>query len=293
MNPVIGATLWMGGALLSFMCMAIAVRELSAALSTFQILFWRSLIGFVIITCLISFFGWRHARTRRLPAHFARSIVHFGGQYGWILGIAALPLAEVFSIEFTTPVWTMILAALFLGEVITRVRVFALVLGFTGILVILRPGFETIEVAQLAVLGSALGFAASYVFTKTLVESDTPLAILFYMSLMQMPMALVGGVTDWAWPVAEHWVWVIVTGVGGLTAHYSLAKALQLAEATIVTTMDFMRLPLIAAVGFLIYGERFDTWVFAGACIIFAGIFLNVRTESKRVRTAGGAPNYT
>jgi drug/metabolite transporter (DMT)-like permease len=284
MNPVFAAALWMVGALVSFGAMAVAGRELSAGLSTFQILFWRGLVGLIAVTALFSIIGWQGAKTKRIGTHCARNALHFAAQYGWFFGIAAIPLAQVFAIEFTTPIWVMVMAALFLGEVVTRTRVLALALGFVGILIILRPGVENVHIAQLAVVGSAIGYASSYVFTKSLVETDTPLAIMFYMTLLQMPLALAGGLVDWAWPAGIGWFWAITAGVGGLSAHFSMAKALKLADATIVTPMDFLRLPLIAVVGYLIYNEPLEIWVLAGACIIFAGVFLNVRVESAKAR---------
>lgn len=289
MNPVIAAALWMLGTLVSFAIMAVSGRELSAGLSTFQILFWRSLIGLVVVAGLFSVIGWSSVRTHRLSTHFGRNLIHFAGQYGWFFGIAALPLTQVFAIEFTTPVWVMLIAALFLGEAITRTRVAALVLGFAGILIILQPGFQTAQIAQLAVLGAAICYASSYVFTKALVATDTPLAIMFYMTLIQMPLALIGGMAGWTWPAGGQWLWVVLAGVSGLTAHYSFSRALRLADATIVTPMDFMRLPLIALIGFLVYDEPLEIAVLAGATVIFAGIFLNIRAEARRNKVRGPA----
>ncbi len=282
MNPVFSAALWMAGTLISFAIMAVSGRELSGALTTFQILFWRSLIGLIAVSLLFSIIGWPAVRTHRLTTHLGRNVIHFAGQYGWFFGISVIPLTQVFAIEFTTPIWVMLIAALFLGEAITRTRIAALGLGFAGILIILQPGFQTIELAQLAVLGAAVCYASSYVFTKTLVNTDTPLAIMFYMTLMQMPLALIGGLADWNWPVGSQWLWAILAGVSGLTAHYSFSRALKLADATIVTPMDFLRLPLIAVIGYFAYQEAFDATVLLGAAIIFAGISLNLRTESRR-----------
>ncbi len=281
MNPVIAAALWMGGALVSFLAMAVAGRELSEVLNIFQILFWRSLVGLVVMAALFTRLGWRHARTRRPAVHLARNMVHFAAQYGWFLGIASIPLAQVFAIEFTTPIWTMVLAVLFLGEKITLSRLLAIGLGFAGILIILRPGFATVDVAQLAVLGAALGYALAYVFTKTLVATDSPLTIMFLMTLVQLPLALAASLAGWSWPGGAMWGWVAVVGVSGLTAHYCLSRALQLADATTVTPLDFLRLPLGAAVGLVFYGQAIEIWVLAGAVLIFAGVFNNVRSEAK------------
>lgn len=280
MHPVIAASLWMGGTLFSFLLMAVAGRELSDALTTFQVLFWRGLVGLVVVLIVLSRAGWRHAATRQPVVQLARNLIHFVAQYGWFFGIASIPLAQVFALEFTTPIWTMLMAAIFLREAITRARLLAVGLGFTGILIILRPGFAGVEIAQLAVLGAAVGYASSFIFTKKLVATDTPLAILFYMTVIQLPLGLVTSLHDWVWPSGVLWIWVVAVGVTALSAHYCMTRALQLADATVVTPLDFLRLPLAALVGYLLYGQPFEVWVLAGAAIIFIGVFNSVRVES-------------
>lgn len=281
-RAVLGAVLWMSGALASFMAMALAGRELASELTTFGILFFRSVIGVFVVGLLIQRFGWRQIRTRRLGGHLLRNVAHLGGQYGWFLGIALIPLAEVFAIEFTTPIWTAILAAVFLGERLTPVRLAAIALGFVGVLVILRPGVELVQPGALAVLGAAIGYAIAYVSTKTLAGTDTPLAILFYMTAMQLPLALIPALFDWRWPSPALWPWLVVVGVAALSAHYCITRALRRADATIVVPLDFLRLPLAAVVGYLAYAEIVDWFVLIGAAIIFAGNFLNVRAENRK-----------
>ena len=282
MHPVIAAALWMGGALTSFMVMAVAGRELSDTFNTYQILFWRGLVGLTVILPIVSISGWHLVKTHRPGLHLARNLIHFVAQYGWFFGLASIPLAQVFAIEFTTPIWTMLLAVLFLGEAVTRWRLFAVGLGFVGILIILRPGFVTVELAQLAVLGAAFGYASSYIFTKKLVETDTPLAVLFYMTVIQVPLGLVTSLTAWRWPDPGHYVWIVLVGVTALSAHYCFSRALQLADATVVTPIDFLRLPIAAILGYFLYGQPIEIWVLAGAVFIFIGILANVRAEARR-----------
>ncbi len=281
-HPVFGAALWMAGALLSFMSLAVGARELSSGLNTFQILFWRSAAALVLIVVLLSVFGWRHVRTRQPGLQVGRNLIHFCGQFGWIYAIAALPLAQVFAIEFTTPVWTLLLAALFLGEAITRARLIAVLFGFVGILIILRPGFEAVHLAQFAVMGSALAFAFAYVTTKKLVATDAPLTIIFYMPIVQLPLGLVTSIDGWVWPAGGMWLWIALIGMAAVGAHYSIARALELVDATVAVPMDFLRLPLSALIGFLAYAEILDIWVLAGAVAIFAGNYVNVRAEARR-----------
>lgn len=282
---VLQATFWMCGALFSFMTMAISGRELSTELTTYQILFFRSLIGVLIIGVLVARSGWGQIRTHRSGAHLVRNLAHFGGQYGWFYGLAFISLAEVIAIEFTAPVWTALLAALLLGERITLPRTLALLLGISGLLLILRPGMGVMHPAALAVLAGAVGYALSYIQTKSLSATETPLCILFYMTLMQLPMGMIPTLLDWQTPTPESTPWILLVGLTALSAHYCMARAFKLADATVVVPMDFMRLPLIALVGYMFYQEVIDWPVVLGAGLMLTGNFVNILAEHrKRVR---------
>jgi len=270
----------MCGALLCFTAMAIAGRELSGELTTFEILFFRSFVGLAVLAILLQRWGWPQVRTRKLTAHLLRNLAHFAGQYGWFYGIALIPLTEVFAIEFTVPIWTAILATVFLHEQVSRLRVVAVALGFLGILVILRPGLAAVSAPAIAVLAGAMCYAVSHVFTKRLSGTETPLSILFYMTSIQLPLGLVLALPRWVWPSPALWPWVGVVALSALSAHYCLTRAFQLAEATIVMPMDFLRLPLIAIVGFVLYDEPMNIWVLVGALFVFAGTWLNLMSAS-------------
>ena len=211
-----------------------------------------------------------------------RNISHFGGQFGWFYGIAFIPLAEVFALEFTVPVWTAVLATVLLKEQISRTRVAAIVFGVLGVFLILRPGLAVISPAALAVLGSAFCYALSHTLTRRLALVDTPLTILFYMTIIQLPMGFVTSIFDWTTPSLPMLPWIIVVGVAALSGHYCMARALAIADATVVVPMDFLRLPLIAAVGFLFYGESLDWLVLAGGAVMFTGNFINIQGEKKK-----------
>jgi drug/metabolite transporter (DMT)-like permease len=277
-RPVARAALWMSGALASFMAMAIGGRQLAAELTTFQILFFRSLVGLAAVAILLQRSGWAQVRTHVFRTHLFRNITHFAGQYGWFYGLALIPLTEVFAIELTMPIWTAVLATFMLGERMNRLRALAVAVGFAGVLVVLRPGFAVVNPAALAVLGSAAAYATSHVFTKRLSGTETPLAIIFYMTVIQLPLGLVPSLPDWVWPSAAMWPWVMVVALTALSAHYCLARAFRLADATVVVPMDFLRLPLIALLGLLLYGEELKIWVVLGACIILFAAWLNLRS---------------
>lgn len=281
-KAIVKACLWMGGALVSFMAMALGGRETSSELTTFQILFFRSLVGLGAIAILLSAQGWSQIKTKEGKLHLIRNGAHFIGQFGWFYGIGIISLAEVFAIEFTVPVWTALMALYLLGEKLTRPRILALALGFIGVLVILRPGSGLISLAALAVLVGAFGYALSHTLTKKLSHNNSPLAILFYMTVIQLPMGFVPALHNWTWPSLYSWGWLVILGLAAMTAHYCMTRAFQLADATVVVPMDFLRLPLIALVGYLFYTETIDVWLLVGGAIILTGNLANIRAEHKK-----------
>lgn len=282
MTPVTRAVFWMTGTLLSFSLMAVAVREISQDIHSFQIMLFRSIGALVILLPFALAAGASVWQTRRIGTQFGRNLVHFAAQLGWITGIGLLPLAEVFAIEFTTPIWATVLAVLFLGERLNRGRIVALVFGFVGILVILRPGFAVIEPGAFAVLGAAVGFAITLTLTKFLTRTDSPMTILLYMSVIQLPLGILLSAFVWVTPSLLQLFWLMVIGAVGLSAHYCTAKALSLADQTIVVPMDFMRLPLIVLVGLVLYSESAELLVLAGAGLIFLGNYYSIVRENRR-----------
>ncbi|MCF8075959.1 MAG: DMT family transporter [Desulfotignum sp.] len=281
LHPAVTAGLWMAGTLFSFAAMAVGGRELSRELSTFQILFFRSLTGLVIVTAFIIKTRKGSMRSSRVLMHLVRNIAHFGGQFGWFFGIAAIPLAEVFAIEFTVPVWTALLAAFLLRERFTGPRITAICLGLTGMLIILRPGAAIVHPAAIAVLLGAVCYGLSHTLTRKLAQTDSPLTILFYMTLFQLPMGAVPAAASWVIPSPVLWPWIGLVGVSALSGHFCMAKALSLADAAVVVPMDFLRLPLIALVGYLFYNEALDVFVFTGAVFMLAGNLVSIRAEKQ------------
>lgn len=274
------ASYWMFVTLLSFSLMAVSVKELSQLINTSEIIFFRSLVSLLIITPIILAFGFRKVFTKKTGTHITRNIAHFFGQYGWIYGIAFIPLAEVFALEFTVPIWTAIIATLLLKERITKARIVAIVFGIFGVLIILRPGIEIIQFASIAVLCGAICYGLSHTLTKSLVKSDSPLSIIFYMALIQLPIGLALSLNSWVMPTGIMWLWIFITGITALSAHYCMAKAMTYADAMVVVPLDFLRLPLIMVVGLIIYNEKIEWVVLIGAIAMLLGNFINLKYES-------------
>jgi drug/metabolite transporter (DMT)-like permease len=277
--------LWMVGALLSFCVMAVAIRKLSGPLTVMEILALRATLGLTIIGVVAVFRpAERHSITmRRLPLHILRNSVHFGSQYLWALGLVLLPLATVFALEFTMPAWTILLAPFFLGERMTRSRIGAVILGLIGVLVILRPGVESFRPAALIVLIAALGYGAQNIATKKLTATESTFAIVFWMNVIQLALALgFAGVLFWQKLTLDLVPAIAGLGAAGLFAHFCLSNAFRAGDASVVVPLDFLRIPLIAVIGWWLYDESLDVFVFAGAGIIISGILWNLRSEVRR-----------
>lgn len=289
---------WMTGTLLSFSVMAITVRSLSSSLSILEILVVRAAVSLLIVLAVMALRPeLRHTvRTHRFGLHLLRNGVHFGSQYLWAWSLLLLPLATVFALEFTMPAWTILLAPFFLGERMTPSRVGAVILGIAGVLVILRPGMETFQPASLMVLAAAFGYAINIIATKKLTATDSTFAIVFWMNAMQLVFgATFAGVTfvgKIGWELAPA---IVAIGTAGLFAHYCMTNAFRAGDASVVIPLDFMRIPLIAVVGWWLYSEPLDIFVFAGAGLIISGILWNLRSETRRpvavvhTASAGGA----
>ncbi|MBY6200269.1 DMT family transporter [Maritalea mobilis] len=268
------------GAIASFSAMAIAGRAASLELDTFELMTYRSAVGFVIVVTVGLLTGRiRQVTTRHMGRHVLRNIAHFTGQNLWFYAITVSPLALVFALEFTSPLWTIGLAALFLGERLTRIKLLAGAMGFAGILAIVQPGTAAISPGMIAAASAAIMFATTAIFTKRLTATETITCILFWLTLIQLGLGLVTSLYDgdMTLPSLAMLPWVVIIGVAGLAAHFCLTTALSLAPASVVMPMDFARLPVIAVIGVLFYNEALSLGVILGAILILTGNFLNIR----------------
>lgn len=286
MSPrsIIAVVFWMTGTLLAFSATAVSVRALTSAFSVFEILAVRNTAGVAILlaAALIRPQLRPWLKPRQFKLHLVRNVLHFAGTAGWAFSLTLLPLATVFALEFTMPAWVALLAVPLLQERMGRGRIVAVVLGFIGVLIILRPGYATLQPAGFLMLAVAFAFALVTVITKRLTRTENTFAILFYMNLMQLPMNLVG--TDRAFWLAfepSHAWPLIGVCIGGLLSHYCLTNAYRHGDATVVVPLDFLRIPLIAVVGWQLYGEALDPYVFLGSACIIVGLLYSLRHEAK------------
>jgi drug/metabolite transporter (DMT)-like permease len=282
------AALWMAGWLAQMLIVAVAGRETTRELNVFQIMEVRSIIGFLMLYPLIRMHGGFAAmKTSRPLQHIGRNLVHYAAQLGWFFALTLIPLGQVVSIEFTMPIWTAILAASFLGERMTVWKISAIVLGVVGVIIIVRPATGEINPGQLIALGAAVGFGISIAMMKSLTRTENAVAIIFWMLVIQGAAGFFPAVYVWIWPTTHAWGWMVVIAFCGTFSHYCMARAMLHADATVVLPMDFLRVPLTATAGWLIYSEQLDLFTVLGAVLILAGNLLNLRAPGSAPARAG------
>lgn len=278
MPPLLKAASWMAGWLACMVVMAVAGRETMRALDVFQVMELRSLVGLLmLVPMIVANCGLRAMGTQHPWRHILRNFAHYAAQFGWLVALSMIPIAQVIAIEFTMPIWTALLAVTFLGERMGLWKNLAVVLGLVGVAIIVRPFGGPIDTGQLIALAAAVGFATSVVMMKVLTGTERITAILFWMLVMQSVMGLIPALGVWRWPSGEIWGWVGVIAFCGTYSHYCMARAMMHADATVVVPMDFLRVPLAALTGWLVYAERIDLFTGVGAALILCGNLLNLK----------------
>ncbi len=283
MTSTLRAALWMTGAITSFSAMAVAGRAVSHAHDTFELMLFRSIIGFGVVSLVLLFTGRFQVINRRyLSTHVLRNIAHFSGQNLWFYALTMIPLAQVFALEFTSPLWVVVLAPILLGEALTRRRAASAIIGFIGILIIARPGVTGLSAGVLAAGSAAIAFAFTAILTRKLTRNESTLSILFWLTGLQLIFGLAcagydGQITP---PTAQLTPWFVLIGLAGLLAHLCLTQALSLAPASVVIPIDFTRLPLIALIGAFFYQEPMTWGLAVGSALIVTANLINLRAKS-------------
>jgi drug/metabolite transporter (DMT)-like permease len=282
------AALWIAGWLTLMLVVAVAGREATRELNVFQIIEVRTVLGLLMLYPLIHLYGgFETLKTSRPFAHVTRNLIHYAGQLGWFYALTLIPLGQVVSIEFTMPIWTAILAATFLGERMTIWKVSAIVLGLVGVLIIVRPAAGEINLGQLIAFAAAVAFGTSVAMMKSLTRTETTIAIIFWMMAIQTVAGFLPSLYVWKWPSLYVWLCTIMIAFSGTFSHFCMARAMLYADATIVLPMDFLRVPLTAAAGWLIYSERLDIFTVVGAALILTGNLLNLKPSPSPLVQAG------
>lgn len=278
--PLQGALLMVGAAL-GMSLMTGLIRYASASLDPFQIVFFRNLFALAVMLPWLGRAGFAALHTRRFGLHFTRAAMGLLAMCAWFYAVALLPLAEAVSLNFTVPLFATAGAALILGEVVRARRWTATIVGFLGVLVITRPGMSEITWAMALPVGAAMVQASVAMVVKTLTRSEDPNAMVFYMNAFLTPMSLVPALFVWRWPSLEVLGVLALIGVLATGSHLLLTRAFARADASYVVPFQYAKLPFVAAIGFLAFGEVPDLWTWVGAAVIAGSAIYIARRESQ------------
>lgn len=297
MNPAVhrerdltrAVTLMLASAVL-FGAMAVVIRLASRQLHPFQIAFFRNLFGFAFALPLLLRHGPGLLRTAKLPLYLLRCAIGIVSMLGGFWAIVNLPLALAISLSYSTPLFVTVGAVLFLGEVVRARRWTAVIAGFLGVLVIVRPGAESFSAGTLIALLAAAMSAVVAISIKFLSRTEHPDAIVIYTSLLWIPMSLLPALWVWVAPAGITWLWVVLAGLLGTAGHVCWTRGLKLGEASLLAPLSFMQLPVVAVAGYVLFDEAIGRWTVLGASIVFGANFYIARREAQLARRAAIDP---
>ncbi len=264
-----------------FSSMNAMIRHVSSELHPLEIVFFRSLFGFVAMMPWLSRQGFRVLRTRRPGLIGFRTLLGFISMATWFSALAIVPLGNAVALGFTAPLFAAVAAVVVLHEVIRARPITALVVGFGGMLIILRPGVQSIGTGEVMVVVSALAMALSVITMKVLTRTEQVGSLVVYQTMLTTPIALVPALFVWTWPSAEMWMWVILIGGVASTAHMAFTRAVSLADTMYLMPFDYLRLPQVAFLGWALFGEPTDIYTWTGAAIIAVSSIYVAHREAK------------
>ncbi len=269
-TPFVRAAVLMLLSTLFFGLMAITIRLASERISTPEVAFFRNLFGLLALLPLLVRSAPGVFRTRQLPRYFVRSAIGMGSMLCGFWALGHLPMAQAVSLSYSTPLFVTIAAVIWLGEKVRRRRWTAVVLGFIGVLVIVRPGTAGFSAGSLVAVAAAVLSSVVAIQIKQLSRVDPPDTIVFYTYAFWVPLSLLPALFAWSWPTGLDWAWLLATGVFGTGGQLLWTRALRLGEVSALTPISFMQLPLVTGLAWLLFDEAVSHWTIAGALIIFA-----------------------
>lgn len=290
-GTVLRAALLMLASTLFFGLMAVAIRLASQTLHAFEIAFFRNLFGVVAALPLLLRHGPGLLRTQHLPRYVVRCLVGVVSMLCGFWAIAHLPLAQAVSLSYSTPLFVTVLAVWLLGEQVRARRWAAVVAGFVGVLIIVRPGTEGFSLASLVALTAAVMSGIVSIQIKQLSALEPADRIVLWTTMLWVPMSLLPALTVWEWPRGITWLWVAAAGLLGTGGHMLWTRALKLGDVSALTPISFMQLPVVAVAGWLLFDEALDRWTLTGALVIFgANAYIAHREAQLARRAATQAP---
>lgn len=284
---------WMLVSCIALSCLAAMGRLLgSYDVNSFQTVFCRLFFAFIILLPLALHAGIGAIATTQIKIYVLRSISGIIAMWMWFYAVTLIPIGEQTAFSFLAPLFTTIGATLFLGEVVRLRRWIAILIGFIGALIIIRPGIIELSLGHVVAIATALAFGCSMLILKHLTRKDDPLIIVFISHLIMMPLALLPALYVWEWPQFEVWMILIATGPVAVIGHVTLTKAYKLADASFVAGVDYARLPFAVLFGWILFGELSDIWTWIGASVIFGSSFYVIRREMNEMKETAKDPLF-
>ncbi|WP_269791593.1 DMT family transporter [Stenotrophomonas sp. Iso1] len=268
MSIPVRAALLMFGSAMAFGLMAIAIRYATRYVPTQEVAFFRNAFGLLALLPMLLRPGHGSLRTQQLPRYFLRSAIGLASMLCGFWAIGHLPLSQAISLSYSTPLFVTIAAVFWLGEKVRIRRWAAVIAGFIGVLVIVRPGSHGFEVGSLIAVLAALLSALVAIQIKQLTRVDGPDTVVFYTYVFWVPLSLIPALFVWVWPAGIAWLWLLLTGVMGTAGQLLWTRALKLGEVSALTPISFTQLPLVVVMGWLLFDETLDRWTVLGALII-------------------------
>ena len=284
------AAVLMLGSTVLFALMVVAIRLASATLHTFEIAFFRNFFGLLAAAPLILRHGPGFLKTTQFPRYLFRCVIGICSMLAGFWAIGHLPLAQAVSLSYSTPLFVTLAAAAMLNERVRARRWTAVVLGFVGVLVIVRPGTaEFTADAMIAVLAAVMS-ALVAIQIKQLSQVDKADTIVFWTYALWVPMSLLPALLDWRWPLGVVWLWLAAIGILGTGGQLFWTRALKLGEVSALTPISFMQLPIVGLFGWLLFEETLDAWTVAGTLVILgSNAYIAHREATLARRAASGA----
>ena len=269
------------GAAASLVAMAILVKYLTPQYHVLELIFLRNLVNLALMLPWLAAAGLAALKTRRMGAHAVRNAFLYAGNVAWYFGVTLVPLAELAALQFTMPIFTVVMAGLVLRETIGLHRALVVGVGFAGTLIIVRPGAVDLGAGPFVVLAAAFLYSCSFIVTKQLSSTDSGNQVVFYMSLFILIFSAIPAAFVWRTPDLADAVPLIAMGVSGYSTHYCVTRSMAAADASFVVPFDFLRLPMSIGFGYVLFAEPLEPWTWLGAALIFAGAYYNTWRESR------------
>jgi len=290
-SPVLRAAALMTVSAVLFGLMAITIRLASRQLHAFEIAFFRNLFGLVFALPILLRHGPSILHTRRLPFYLLRCTIGMVSMLAGFWALVHLPMSQAVAIAYSTPLFVTIGAVLVLGEVVRVRRWTAVAIGFIGVLIVLQPGADTFTLGALvALLGAALS-GTTAISIKFLTRTERPDTIVFYTTLIWVPLSLLPAWWVWETPVGITWLWIVAAGFFGTAGHMLWTRALNLGDASAITPISFVQLPVVAIAAYLLFDEAMTRWTIIGSLVIFAANLYIARREYQLARRATTDPD--